>query len=66
MMELALILCKEIKELYPNRELLIFGGSKDGEENYLFYEKIKGEFLKSGATEFLTKPLDKERFILIF
>ena len=55
-------LCKKIKALYPNRELLIFGGSKDEEENYLSYEKIKGEFLKSGATKFLTKPLDKERF----
>ncbi len=55
-------LCKEIKALYPNRELLIFGGSKNDEKDYFSYEKIKGEFLKSGATEFLTEPLDKERF----
>jgi DNA-binding NtrC family response regulator len=55
-------LCTDIKTTFQRREFLIFGGTEEIDESTSIHDKIKGEFLKSGIDEFLSKPIDKERF----
>ncbi|MDD2698523.1 MAG: diguanylate cyclase [Arcobacteraceae bacterium] len=55
-------LCTDIKTTFLKREFLIFGGTEEIDETTFLHNKIKGEFLKSGIDDFLSKPIDKERF----
>lgn len=57
----GLWLCREIKNRYPSRDIILFGGSRMAMDAQKF-EKLKGEFLKSGVTDFFGESIDKERF----
>ena len=54
-------LCREIKYRFGRRDMILFGGA-DSLGHLFDFEKTKGEFLKSGVTDFFTRPIDKERF----
>ncbi|QOY54936.1 diguanylate cyclase [Candidatus Sulfurimonas marisnigri] len=57
----GLLLCREIKNRYPKRDMILFGGTViNGDTKRV--EKLKGEFFKSGVTDFFSESIDKERF----
>lgn len=58
----GLNLAREIKQIYAKRDVIVFAGYDNEMHKNGDLEKLKGEFLKSGVTDFLTFPIDKERF----
>ncbi|MEN8147392.1 MAG: diguanylate cyclase [Campylobacterota bacterium] len=59
--ESGLWLCREIKNRYPDRDLIIFGGAQINMDTQKF-KKLRGAFFKSGVTDFFAESIDKERF----
>ena len=58
--ESGLWLCREIKGRFTNREIVMFAGAST--DNAKKNKKLKGEFLKSGVTDFFCGAIDQERF----